>query len=98
MHHWNTAINLHTGSICKTFHIITSKEDEVKEFVLNHLSSGVTVLDGRGGYTGDHQKVIMCIIPTKDYFLAKEGILSIDKNAFFLVTDSYEVSGGSIRR
>lgn len=85
-------------SQCKSFYIVTEHETSVKKFVMDHLSSGVTILDGRGGYTGNHQKVIMCIIPTKDYFLAKEGILSIDPNAFFLVTDAYEVSGGSVRR
>ena len=84
-------------SQCKAFYIVTEHETDVKKYIMNHLSSGVTVLDGRGGYTGDHQKVIMCIIPTKDYFLAKEGILSIDPKAFFLVTDAYEVSGG-VRR
>lgn len=85
-------------SQCKAFYIVTEHETDVKKFILNHLSSGVTVLDGRGGYTGNHQKVIMCIIPTKDYYLAKEAILGIDPNAFFLVTDAYEVSGGSVRR
>jgi len=85
-------------SQCKSFYIVTEHETSVKKFIMSHLSSGVTVLDGRGGFTGNHQKVIMCIIPTKDYFLAKEGILSIDPNAFFLVTDAYEVSGGSVRR
>lgn len=78
----------------KAFYIITEHETEVKKFILKHLSHGVTVLDGRGGYTGNHQKVIMCIIPTKEYFLAKEGISSIDPKAFFLVTDAYEISGG----
>lgn len=83
---------------CKAFYILTEHETDVKKFIMNHLSHGVTVLDGRGGYTGNHQKVIMCVIPTKDYFLAKEAILDIDPNAFFLVTDAYEVSGGSVRR
>ena len=78
----------------KAFYIITEHETDVKKFILKHLSHGVTVLDGRGGYTGNHQKVIMCIIPTKEYFIAKEGIQSIDPNAFFLVTDAYEISGG----
>lgn len=79
----------------KAFYIITDHETEVKKFILQHLSHGVTILDGRGGFTGNHQKVIMCIIPTKEYFVAKEGIHSIDKNAFFVVTDAYEVSGGA---
>lgn len=85
-------------SQCKTFYIVTDHETSIKKFIMSYLSQGVTVLDGRGGYTGNHQKIIMCTIPTKDYFLAKEGILGIDPNAFFLVTDAYEVSGGSVRR
>lgn len=78
----------------KAFYIITEHETSVKKFILNHLSHGVTVLEGRGGYTGNNLKVIMCIIPTKEYFLAKEGIHAIDPDAFFLVTDAYEVYGG----
>jgi uncharacterized membrane-anchored protein YitT (DUF2179 family) len=77
----------------KCFYIITEKEDEIKEFILKNLSHGVTVLEARGGYTGNKQKVIMCIIPTKEYFKTKEGIKTIDKDAFFLATDAYEVSG-----
>ncbi len=79
----------------KAFYIITDHDTEIKSFILRHLSHGVTVLDGRGGYTGNHQKIIMCIIPTKEYFIFKEGIQAIDKNAFFVVTDAYEVSGGA---
>lgn len=77
----------------KCFYIITEKEDEIKNFILKNLSHGVTVLEARGGYTGNKQKVIMCIIPTKEYFKTKEGIKTIDKDAFFLATDAYEVSG-----
>lgn len=79
----------------KAFYIITDHETEIKKFILTHLSHGVTVLDARGGFTGNRQKMIMCIIPTKEYFIAKEGIHAIDPNAFFVVTDAYEVSGGA---
>lgn len=77
----------------KAFYIITEHETEVKKYILHNLSHGVTVYDARGGYTGNILKVIMCIIPTKEYFKVKEGIKAIDPNAFFLVTDAYEVSG-----
>lgn len=82
-------------SSSKTFYIITEKEDEVKKFILDYLSHGITVLEARGGYTNSKQKVIMCTIPTKEYFKAKEGIHAIDKEAFFIVTDAYEVYGGA---
>ncbi|MCI8777780.1 MAG: YitT family protein [Bacilli bacterium] len=78
----------------KAFYIITEHETEVKRYITNTLKHGITVLDGRGGYTGNNQKIIMCIIPTKEYFMVKEGIYQIDKEAFFIVTDAYEVSGG----
>ena len=78
----------------KAFYIITEHETDVKRFITQNLSHGVTVLEARGGYTGDMQKVIMCIVPTKEYFTFKEGIKMIDNDAFFIVTDAYEVSGG----
>lgn len=79
----------------KTFYIITEHETMIKKFLNYKLGHGITILDGRGGYTGNNQKVIMCTVPTKDYFIVKEGIKKIDPEAFFLVTDAYEVSGGS---
>lgn len=78
----------------KMFYIITTQETAIKKFVLQHLSHGVTILEASGGFTGNRKKVIMCIIPTKEYFLAKEGIHSIDPDAFFVVADAYEVYGG----
>lgn len=77
----------------KAFYIVTTKKKEISEFILNNLNAGVTVLNSSGGFTKRKQKVLMCIVPTKDYFKIKEGILEIDKEAFFVVTDSYEVMG-----
>jgi len=77
----------------KSFYIITEHETAIKNFLMNELGKGVTVLEARGGYTGDRKKVLMCAIPTKQYFLAKEGILEIDKEAIVLINDVYESSG-----
>lgn len=80
-------------SSSKTFRIITENETEVKKFLISKLSHGVTVLDARGGYTGNVLKMIMCVIPTKEYILVKEGILEIDPKALIMVSDVYEVVG-----
>ena len=37
----------------------------------------------------------MCVIPTNEYFMLKEVVQTIDKDAFFLIIDSYEVVGGA---
>lgn len=77
----------------KSFFIITEHETEIKSFLINELNRGITVLEGRGGYTGDRKKVLMCAIPTKEYFLAKAGILEIDKDAIILINDVYQSAG-----
>lgn len=79
----------------KAFYIITDKEEEVKNYVLNNLHHGVTILSGRGGYEGTSKNVLFCVVSVKNYFKLKEGINEIDKNAFFIVTDAYEVKGGA---
>ena len=81
-------------SSSKAFYIITEHETMVKKYLIYNLEHNVTILEGSGGFTGNRQKVIMCIIPTKEYFKVKNEISKIDDKAFFVVTDAYEVSGG----
>ncbi len=78
----------------KAFYVITENDAEIKEFFVSHLAHGVTMFDVIGGYTSKKQRMIMCILPTKEYYYAKEAIKQIDKKAFFVVTDAYEVFGG----
>lgn len=85
-------------SMNKTFFIVTNKVEEVKQYILNNLSRGVTVLDAKGGFTHHDQEVIMAVIPTTEYFKTKEGILKIDPNAFFTIMDSYQVYGQDSHR
>ena len=68
-------------------------ETEVKKFLISKLNHGVTVMDARGGYTGNVVKMIMCVVPTKEYMVVKQGILEIDENALIMVSDVYEVVG-----
>jgi uncharacterized membrane-anchored protein YitT (DUF2179 family) len=77
----------------KTFQIITENETDVKKFLLTKLSHGVTIIHARGGYTGDNVKIIMCIVPTREYITVKENVLAIDPKALIMVSDVYEVVG-----
>lgn len=79
----------------KAFYIITEEEDEVKEYIMTTLGHGVTVFPVKGGYTKEKQQMLMCVIPTREYYKLKEGISKIDKEAFFVITDAYEVKGGA---
>lgn len=78
----------------KMFYIITEKDKEIKEFIINKLNHGVTIFKAQGGYRKKKGNVLMTVLPTKDYYTLRTGIKKIDESAFFIVTDSYELYGG----
>lgn len=79
----------------KAFYIVTTHEEEVREFLLNITNAGVTIINARGGYTNDKQSLLLGVVPTRQYFIVKEGLREIDNNIFFLACDAYEVSSRS---
>ena len=78
----------------KVFYIVTDRDEEIKNYILKYLGHGVTIYKAKGGFKRKNENMLMAVLPTKDYYRLKEGIKEIDKNAFFIVTDTYEVFGG----
>ena len=78
----------------KAFYIITKKTDEIKNFLVDELGHGVTLQDTIGAHSKENQKMLFCVIPTREYYVVKEGINNIDDEAFIVVCDAYEVIGG----
>lgn len=78
----------------KAFYIITSKEDSVKEYILKTLGHDVTIFDVKGGFREQKRRVLLTVVPTRDYYRVTEGIKKIDSKVFFTATDSYQVEGG----
>ena len=83
----------------KAFYIVVNKDkdDIVRDFLISLNGVGSTIIDAYGGYSNDKQTLILAVAPTRMYFLIKEGLKEIDKNIFYLVCDSYEVSSRRTR-
>ena len=77
----------------KTLEIITTEEKAIKNFIMESLNHGVTEIDAEGGYTNKRKKILLCAIPTREYFIASEAIKKLDPEAFVIVIDTYEVQG-----
>ncbi len=77
----------------KAFYIITEEEKKVKEYIIKTLNHNVTTFEVKGGFLDKNRKVILTVIPSREYYRVTEGIKEIDKDAFFVVTDSYTVEG-----
>jgi len=81
-------------SLKKSFYIITTKQAEVSNYIINNLKHGVTFLEGKGAYSNEKKDLLLTVIPTNEYYRLKTGLKKIDPSAFFVVSDSYEVGGG----
>lgn len=75
----------------KMFYVITSKEKEVKDFIIHTLGYELTELDVKGGFSKQKKSIIMSVISAKDYYRLRAGIISIDSKAFVAITDTYDV-------
>ena len=76
----------------KAFYIVTDKQEEVRAFLLSIVDGGVTLINARGGYSNSKETLLLGVVPTRQYFIVKEGLKQIDENMFFLACDAYEVS------
>ena len=86
-------VMLETSAI-KTFFIITEKDKEIRQYIIDNLGYSTTQVDAKGGFSNQNKKVLMCAIPTRQYFDVKNTIQKIDEDVFFLITDTYEIYGG----
>ena len=82
----------------KMFMVQTKKPEEVKEFIMQVIQSGVTEYAVRGGYSSSKKEMLMCVVPTEKYTYLKSAIKEIDSDAFIIVSDCYEVLGGTKRK
>ena len=78
----------------KAFYIVTSKKEEISDFVIKELGHTITVFNATGGFSKKKISVLFTVIPTREYYRLKDGIKKYDADAFFTVVDAYEAQGG----
>jgi uncharacterized membrane-anchored protein YitT (DUF2179 family) len=79
----------HTAELA---YIISDHSAEIVQKLLD-LEMGVTVLEGKGAYTGTDKKVILIAFKRRRVAVVKALVMEIDPNAFVIVTRAHEVLG-----
>ncbi|MFY9140052.1 MAG: YitT family protein, partial [Thermacetogeniaceae bacterium] len=77
----------------KTVTVISDKNNEIAAEIMEKLNRGVTLVEGTGGYTGEHKMVINCVVNNYEIPKLKDIVLALDPNAFMFISDTAEVSG-----
>lgn len=78
----------------KAFMIITEDKDDLKEAIVNDVKRGVTIIDGKGGYTNNDKSILLVVVNNKKQEVhLKKLIKKVDPKAFIIVSDVHEVLG-----
>ncbi|MBE5750252.1 MAG: YitT family protein [Clostridiales bacterium] len=77
----------------KLCYIITTKAEEISDFLISHSPRGVTLINGEGMYTRTPKGVLMTCVKSKQIVGLKASIKELDENAFVIVCDANEVYG-----
>ncbi|MFI3209598.1 MAG: YitT family protein [Peptostreptococcaceae bacterium] len=77
----------------KAFMIITSKEKEIRDEIVNEVKRGITIIDARGGFTNDQKSILLVVVKRNQEVHLKKLVKSIDPLAFTVVSDVHEVLG-----
>lgn len=78
----------------KSVLIISNKPKEVTDTIIHELGLGLTIIYGRGGYTGDDREILLVIVDRLQLAELKEIVLNIDPSAFLAVENLHEVVYG----
>jgi uncharacterized membrane-anchored protein YitT (DUF2179 family) len=74
--------------------VISSRFHEIEKAVMYQLGIGLTVMYGRGGFSGESREIVYIIIERLRLAELKDLIFSIDPQAFVAIESLHEVSAG----
>lgn len=80
------------GNTAKVAYVISDKYEEIMREMLAR-DMGVTLISGKGAYTGQERPLLFCAIRKKEMVSIKRYIKELDPDAFFILCDASEVLG-----
>ena len=83
---------IYGGNGAKMAYIISEQYETITGKLLE-LDRGVTLLEGRGGYSGRAKNVILCAFSRAQIVSIKSIVKQADPDAFIIVCDAYEILG-----
>ncbi|MFP7493803.1 YitT family protein [Terribacillus saccharophilus] len=73
--------------------IISNQSADIANQILKQMDRGVTVLDGRGSFTGEKRDVLYCVVARNEIVRLKAIINSVDPHAFVALSEVHDVMG-----
>ncbi len=79
-------------------YIISSRPQEVAAAILQDMERGVTILQGRGAWSGEEKQVLLVAFKQRQIVRLKRAVKELDPAAFLIVCEAHEVLGDGFRQ
>jgi uncharacterized membrane-anchored protein YitT (DUF2179 family) len=85
------------SNVVRTGLIVTTRPEAVAGLIMAQLERGVTVLSGKGAYTGEDRFVLYCVISRSEVAQLKTLVNEADPGAFMVIGQAHEALGEGFR-
>ena len=81
-----------TGS-GKMLYIFTKKGEEIAKVITKQCRRGATIIEGKGGYTGEENGLVLCAARTHEIPKIRKSVKELDPESFIVLTEANEILG-----
>ena len=82
----------------KTMFIVTDEADAVRDYIINDIKRGGTLIAGTGLYKGTERNMLYVTLDRSDMIKLRSVLYHIDPHAFVNIMESSEILGEGFRR
>lgn len=90
-------ISTEGSNVFRTALIVTNHPTEVSEKIMSDMERGVTILSGRGAYTGTERDILYCVVTRAEVSTLKALVHESDPGAFMVIGEAHEALGEGFR-
>jgi len=81
------------SNVLRTGLIITANPDPIINEIFHRLRRGVTIMDAKGGYSGEGKALLLCVVTRAEIPHLKSITRDLDPRAFLIIGQAHEVRG-----
>ena len=85
------------SNVLRTVLVITSEPQKVAGKIMEEMERGVTLMPGRGAYTGAERTVLYCVVSRAEVAQIKSLVRELDPQAFMVIGHAHEALGEGFR-
>ncbi len=84
-------------NVKKQMVIISSKPDEIKNYIVNNIKRGATIYKAEGAFTSKQELVISTVLNRRQAIRLRSFIRNVDHSAFITISNTSEIIGKGFR-